>query len=840
MSDLRIALDELREAIEALPSHPTGDDIRELEKEARTLLTQSKNTPFEDEARELFSQLARMEKPSSGGAESGQVRSLLRRARIRIEIAGDDHDFDEAIDILAQALDLDPENAETHELLLQASQRSTQHAVKVQGLVDRYGLELEESPSSEVQQDSFAASLPPRSAATSSEPTLNASNADEEGLLTEVASTYYAGDYERTVDLANRLLATDPDNVQANDYRQKAEDNLMRGAVPDHRIPFDARVAYNRANSLVRAGNYDEAQRLYREAREIAERAGIQSWKDVEQALLEIQDLALARELLADGDRLLAADDWSGALSKYEGALRVVPNDPEAEDRVGLVRKVQEQFDQASVQLSMATGTLTERAENLVDLLNMLANIRQTLPGSSRLQQMMQETNTRILNVKTQLVSQGESALARIEAASAIEEKYRLAHEARGVYQSAVELDPSDAKATAGLRQAEQISAELNEGRQVMERSAALMAQNFDNELAQARQMLAGLRHNAQDPRYRMLVGDLLARHIERVEMAIDRKDIETANRWLATCKEDPFRILGRRTEILRLEDEIRSLQQGRLFRRLLVVAGVLLIVVVLIFFTWDSGVGAVLFPTDTPLPPPTSTASPTTTGTATNTATTTPTATETPLPPEQQTATEDALVTFAAETQAAIAAQTSTEQRIQLDQEETIRAINLTASSDAFNSQNTITAAARTQQASETNVALTEVAQATRNWNNTQTATNRPPSNTPRPTNTPTLRPSPTEQQSICIISNPGPDGVNIRLRRTTGAGGTQIGTMEARTTAAVYAVERGIDDPQTIWYQVQIEDDDGEIIEGWVSATVVDDIQGFECPEPSPLDDE
>ena len=77
---------------------------------------------------------------------------------------------------------------------------------------------------------------------------------------------------------------------------------LIRGIVPDHRIPFEARVAYNRANSLVRAGNYEQASGLYREARELAERDGILTWKDVEQALLDIQDLALAREL-SDGRR---------------------------------------------------------------------------------------------------------------------------------------------------------------------------------------------------------------------------------------------------------------------------------------------------------------------------------------------------------------------------------------------------------------------------------------------------------------------------------------------------------------------------------------------------------
>src|SRR6185503_16952718 len=115
--------------------------------------------------------------------------------------------------------------------------------------------------------------------------------------------------------------------------------------------------AYNRANSLVRAGNYDEAERLYREARDLAERSGILSWKDAEQALLDIQDLALAREMIIDGDRLIKTDNWAEALRKYEGALRVVPNDPQVDERVEMIRKVQQDVDSAAVELAMLGGS---------------------------------------------------------------------------------------------------------------------------------------------------------------------------------------------------------------------------------------------------------------------------------------------------------------------------------------------------------------------------------------------------------------------------------------------------------------------------------------------------
>lgn len=99
-------------------------------------------------------------------------------------------------------------------------------------------------------------------------------------------------------------------------------------------IPVDAQVVYERANSLVREGNYDEAGKLYRQALKIAERDGILDWKDAEQALLNIQDLALARELIAEGDRYMASDSWREALRKYEGALRVLPNSFQAKERI--------------------------------------------------------------------------------------------------------------------------------------------------------------------------------------------------------------------------------------------------------------------------------------------------------------------------------------------------------------------------------------------------------------------------------------------------------------------------------------------------------------------------
>ncbi len=626
MADLRDQLERLRRLIEDLPSSATASEIAQLESEARALLAQSKNTQFEAEARELFAQLARHSAPPT--PEAATVRALLRRARIRIEIAGSEDDIDEAIDILAEALNHDPNNEEIHELLLEAAERSPHLELKVKGLLERYGIDLTRGGQRAQTTGGSAPSRPvERAVPPAAAPVESGSLPEPPVSLSEVSEAYYAGDYQRAVDLANRILAVDPNNAQAREYRQKAEDNLLRGVVPDHRIPFDARIAYNRANSLVRAGNYDEAERLYREARDLAARAGITSWQDVEQALLDIQDLALARELLAEGDRLLAADDWESALQKYEGALRVVPNDPLARERIDLVRRVRQQFDQATVQLNLSSGALSERARELQEVLNTLAGLRQLLPGSERLKSLTREVEERIQNIIAQLFNQAQGALTRMDAASVLDERLRLAAEAVRALEAAADLDPANQEIAALLQRARQAEADMAEARHVIERASALTAQNYENELAQARTMLAGLRGYAQDPRYRMVVADLLARHLERAEAALDEHDPQTAQRWLDIAKDDPFRILGRRTDILRLEAEVRRMRR-RQYGIYALSAVVILIILGVVAIATEPAWQPILNP---PTSTPTATATITPTPTDTPTVTPTPTATYTP-----------------------------------------------------------------------------------------------------------------------------------------------------------------------------------------------------------------
>ncbi len=791
MLDLQRAIEELRQRARASVDPQM---LRELEQEARDLLMEAKNTPLEQMAQALFAEIAGSQS-TQARPNTAALRGLVRRARIRIEIAGDDDDIDEAIDILADALRMDAENQDAISLLQQAGAHSDQAKRRVQELFDRH--DVRQAPSSDASE---RAAPPARPAARAERPletpsaygrsrdeppreglprdraeppaaerAVPASTALDE-LQKSLTESYYSGDYQQTIDYANRILELQANNPTALEYREKSEDNLIRGIVPDHRIPFEARVAYNRANSLVRAGNYEQASGLYREARELAERDGILTWKDVEQALLDIQDLALARELLADGDRLMANDNWTEALRKYEGALRVVPNDPQAEERLEMLRRIQRDYDQIAVNVNTIGGTLEEQVAQVASVASLLSHARQLLPNSQRLAQMQQEMDNKLASIRSQVNDQAQMSLNHASSSTTLDERILLMNAAIKLMELGLELDPTDGTFSELLMRSRNQQADITRAQQSIRRAQALVSQNFDAELAQARQMLAEMvTEYAQDERYRNTVNDLFTRYLERAEEALQEGNNREAQTWLDTMREDPFRILGRRADISRIDSVIRSRRnRGRL---------VILVVLLMIggvggvfgFINRESiqgFIGSNFFPTATFTPTATYTPTITPTPTATFTPSNTPTNTLTPT-------------------------QTGTP-------------------------TNTLTPTATST--------ATETATLTQTATITPTATD-----TPTATNSPTVTPTPEELCRAVVLNL---NSINVRARPTTRTGTPIVGYLPTGTVVSILRQEREDRNPVgEVWYFVNVTVDEGAI-SGWIrNDTVVPD-RAKPCP--------
>ena len=788
MQDLQRAIEELGRRAKTTADPQARS---ELEQEARDLLMEAKNTPLEQRAQELFAEIAGSQPSPAAAPNTAALRGLVRRARIRIEIAGDDDDIDEAIDILADALRMDAANEDVISLLQQAGSHSAQARQRVQEIFERQGVRqaptrqaspgptpaapsAPREPSRDRDPPAYGARseyAPPESAPAESVPPPveerqppAADPLDE--LLKNLSEHYYSGDYQQTIDVANRILSLQPSNATALEYREKSEDNLIRGIVPDHRIPFEARVAYNRANSLVRAGNYEQASGLYREARELAERDGILTWKDVEQALLDIQDLALARELLADGDRMMANDNWTEALRKYEGALRVVPNDPQAEERLEMIRRIQRDYDQIAVSMNTIGGTLEEQAAQIDGIRKLLSQARQLLPNSQRLAQMQQDMDGRLASLRSQVNDQAQLSLNQAGNSTTLNERILLMNAAINMLELGLELDPTDSAFSELLMHSRTQQAEISRADENIRRAQALISQNFDTELAQARQMLAEMvGAYAQDKRYRDTVNDLFTRYLERADEALQDGSAREAQAWLDALREEPFRILGRRGDVSRIDGALR----GRRNRGRLVMLFMFIVFIAFagaVAFATQPQWEAILFPTPTETPTPTHTPTITPTPTATFTATATPTATHT--------------------------------------------ATNTGTPTPTFTPTNTLTPT------------------------NTATPTNTPTitptaSNTPTATNTPTASPTPEE---ICRAVVLNQNAINVRARPTTREGTPIVGYLPTGTVVSILRQEREERNPVgEIWYFVNVKVGDGKIT-GWIrNDTVVAD-RARPCP--------
>ena len=780
MQELRRAIDDLRRRASATTDER---DKGELEQEARDLLTEAKHTPLEGMAQELFAEIAGGKAPPPA-PDATAIRGLARRARIRIEIAADDDDIDDAIDILADALRMDPSSGDIITLAQQAAAYSAQAKQRVEELFARHNVQVaasaqrarrpqrppdDASPSAQPyrrSRDTSPAPAPPTAPPepTQAEPPLPSAEPIDE-LLQRLTEHYYAGDYQQTIDVANRILALDAHNPTALEYREKAEDNLIRGIVPDHRIPFEARVAFNRANSLVRAGNYDQASGLYREARELAERDGILTWKDVEQALLDIQDLALARELMTDGDRLMANDHWSEALRKYEGALRVVPNDPQAEERLETVRRIQSDYDQISVNMHTIGGALEEQVSQFTSIRSLLSRARQVLPNSARLSQLQKDLDASLSSIRTQLNDQAQLALNHANTATTLDERVIMLKSAIAQLELGLELDPNDGKFSELLLLTRNQYADIERAQQSIRRAQALVSQNFDAELAQARQILADLaRDYSQDERYRSAVNDLFTRYLERADEALQDGNNREARTWLEVLRDDPFRILGRRGDVSRIERLLRA-RRNR--------SRVVLLIFLVILLALGGVAAAMTRPQWEPFLFPTAT----NTATPTNTATATDTPTVTFTPTNTATATDTPTVTF-----------TPT---------------------------NTYTPTATYTPTDTPTVTATSTV--------TPTATD-----TPLPTATPTITPTP---RVLCRVVVFRAVWINLRSRPTRQA--QEVGRMPPGTDMDVLRVAREERNPSgPIWYYVRVTVGDATL-EGWVrNDTVTNLVNSPTCP--------
>ncbi len=629
-----------------------AEELEVLLDEARALLKSSFQTADEEEARSLFRELRdRTEAAASArrlGLETAalsqhdQILKRVQHEQMRLN-DGSLNDMKLAVSGLYAALcDL----GEGEDSLLRGDiLKALESAAGKHGQLRRDVKEMLASPDhsrySDVQALLQRIDQSPLDAASTSSTAASDSYSTTDIFQRHANARrlFYAGDYYEAADVLTEILRLSPDDQEAKDRLAQIEDNIRRGIVPDSRVPFEARVAFGRAQSLERAGRFEESRESYRSALLEARQGGplLQNWQPTVEALLRIDNSIIARETRDEGDALMQTDRWREAAEKYEIVLKLLPDDSHAADRIHLLHKLQEQSDAARSHLKMMSGNLVETCQAVIAVIRTIRELRPKMPESQRLADLEAEIQAEAQTLKDRVLEQGQQLLGQVRYLSNLPECRRLANQAVLLLDQARELAPGDSEilelawgATTEVTRLEQVGRNLEEARRLIDLNTAQARQ-------QARDILRGLDEIDRDTVYLQLLTALRRQYLNEAELAMRQKQWSAAADGLTDAQDDLFRVLDDSDEIWQIEGKLASARRKPWLRALGWVAGIV-VVVLLVWFGFNRVGGMAVFaptatavPTATPLP--TKTLAPTPTQTPVPTFTLTPTHTVTPPP---------------------------------------------------------------------------------------------------------------------------------------------------------------------------------------------------------------
>ena len=136
---------------------------------------------------------------------------------------------------------------------------------------------------------------------------------------------YYAGEYERAIQLYRQVLKLDPNNAHAKDHIAKAEIKRRTGETASG-LPRPAEQYYRRARSYIAARDVVTAMNLLSAAIEAA-RAKKMKYPEAEEALNNMNNLLLADDYKQKARIALQNEQWKEALDDYGKALALDPTD---------------------------------------------------------------------------------------------------------------------------------------------------------------------------------------------------------------------------------------------------------------------------------------------------------------------------------------------------------------------------------------------------------------------------------------------------------------------------------------------------------------------------------
>jgi len=262
--------------------------------------------------------------------------------------------------------------------------------------------------------------------------------------LAEARRLFYAGEYLDAIKIYEDIIKIDPGNREAKERRATAEYNIKHGIVPDTKVPYLARTAYGRAQSLESAGKYYEAKETYTEALEIAEKV-VGKWKPAIEALLRIEQEIYALNTRDEADKLTQADKWEEAIEKYKLVVTTYTfNDNKAESMIKILSRLLESYRETKRKLELKSESLLDQSSSAVQTMSYIKILHSELPNSVRLAQMQEDIDVLMNDIRDTLFSQAKNLLEKAKNVYSITIRKQIYEEASTLLGHAEQVDPNN------------------------------------------------------------------------------------------------------------------------------------------------------------------------------------------------------------------------------------------------------------------------------------------------------------------------------------------------------------------------------------------------------------
>jgi len=269
---------------------------------------------------------------------------------------------------------------------------------------------------------------------------------DIEQRLSDGRRLFYAGEYYSAIDLFAEVLRIEPNNREARERLANSEDYIRRGIVPDTRVPFEARVAFGRAQSLERAQRFEEAREFYTLAIDEARKGGeiLQNWQPAVEAILRVEVSIIAEQTKEEANVLLEKDKWDEAIEKYQNVLKLNPEDSKAERNIILISEAKEQVSNIQIQLKNLGDDPVKTARVLSDLKRISIQLNRQLSDSRLIKTVLAEVEKRSQDHTNQLIDLIGNLITQARLAYSFSRRKLLVSRSLQLLESAKALSPDN------------------------------------------------------------------------------------------------------------------------------------------------------------------------------------------------------------------------------------------------------------------------------------------------------------------------------------------------------------------------------------------------------------